>query len=115
MKPLEQVLADAREEAQVLRGNRAAFAVERVEQLLEDVAESAEEFITWLSEADAALRAGRSESWMRAQFPAMQRDGNARLQVKARQYRMCAVPRRANVNAVAARAREAARAEKKSA
>jgi hypothetical protein len=39
---LEQVLADAREEAAVLESNRAAFSVDRVRQLLAAVSESAE-------------------------------------------------------------------------
>jgi hypothetical protein len=115
MKPLEQVLADAREEAQVLRANRASFSVERVEQLLDAISESAEDFITWLSEGDAAIRRGVTVQTMASYFTAMLRDGNARLSGRQRQYRQSAVPRRANTAAAAARAREAARQEKRSA
>lgn len=115
MRPLEQILADGFAEADVLDRNGASFSVERVRQLLRDIRESAEPYITWLNERDAAIRAGRSEEWMRAQFPAMQRDDNAKLSGRARQYRQCAVPQRAQTAAAAARAREAARMEKRSA
>lgn len=112
MKPLEQVIADAREEAAVLDANRAGFAVARVRELLEEIASSAEEFITWLSEGDAAMRAGVKPITMAGRFPAMQRDGNARLSGRARQYRQCAVPQRAQTVAVAARAKALAQRDR---
>jgi len=113
MRALEQVVADARGEAAVLRSNRASFSVDRVEQILDDVALAAEPYITWLSENDAAMRRGVTPPTMAGYFAAMLRDGNARLSGRARQYRMCAVPQRAQTVAVAARARAIARQEKK--
>lgn len=109
-KPLETVLADAFAEADVLDRNGASFAVERVRAMLNDVREAAEGYITWLSEADAAIRRGVSRQTMASYYPAMERDGNARLNGKERQYRQCAIPRRADTEAAAARARAAARA-----
>ncbi len=106
---LETVLADARGEAAVLKGNRAAFSVDRIERLLSDVQSAAEDWLTWLSEKDAAVRCGFSVDWLRGRFEALRRDGHARLAGRARQYRACAIPRRANVVTAAARGREAAR------
>lgn len=112
-KPLETVLADAFAEADVLDRNGAAFAVERVRAMLAEVKGAAEDYITWLSEADAAIRRGVSRQTMASYYPAMERDGNARAAGKERQYRQCAVPRRADTQAAATRARAAARQVKK--
>lgn len=109
MTDLSQVLADAREEATILAANGAAFSVERVRQLLADVEGAAEEWLTWLSEGDAAIRTGYSLAWLRARFEAWQRDGHARLVGRARQYRACVLPRRANTADAAERGRLAAR------
>lgn len=106
---LEQVLADAREEAAVLRSNGAGFSVERVERLLAAVQESAEEWLTWLSEKDASIRCGFSETWLRGRFEMWRRDGHARLKGRARQYRACSIPRRADVVSASNRGRAAAR------
>jgi hypothetical protein len=111
--PLETVLADAREEAQTLRRNRAAFSVDRVEAILADVATAAEEWLLWLSETNAAIQCGYSSAWLRARFPAWEREGHARLAGRGvRQYRACVIPHRANVETAAARGQAAARALK---
>ena len=107
---LAEVLADLRGEAAVLRKNRATFSVDRVEEFCDRVTAAAEDYLTWLSEKDAAIRSGHSEDWLRGRFEALRRDGHARLAGRARQYRACAIPRRADVINAAARGREAARA-----
>lgn len=112
---LAQVIADVRGEAAVLESNRAGFSVERVREILADVAGAAEEWLTWLSETDATVRCGYSAVWLRARFPVWQREGHARLAGRARQYRACIVPRRANTASAAARGRAAAQAARKSA
>lgn len=108
-RTLEQVIADARGEAAVLRANRASFSVERVEELLADVVAGAEEWLTFLSESDAAIRCGYSAGWLRQRFEGWRREGHARMNGQHRQYRQCIVPRRANTVHAAARGREAAR------
>lgn len=112
-RALETVLADAFDEAHTLERNRAAFSVDRVREILHAVKDAAEPFTTWLSERDASIRRGKSEAWMRQQFAAMERDGNARLSGRSRQYRQCAVPQRAQTAAMEQRGREAARALKR--
>lgn len=109
MTDLAQVLADAREELTILEANHAPMAPARVRQLLADVEGAAEEWLTWLSEGDAMTRTGYSVAWLRARFDGWQRDGHARLAGRARQYRACVLPRRANTADAAARGREAAR------
>lgn len=107
---LSQVIADAHEEAAVLERNGAAFSVERVREILRGIGKASEEYTTWLSEGDAVMRSGYSVDWLRGRFEQWKRDGNARLVGRARQYRQCTIPRRANTITAAARGREAARA-----
>jgi hypothetical protein len=114
-KELETVLADAFAEADIVARSNSSISLDRFRAILADVRTAAEPYTTWLSETDAAIRRGVTPATMASYFPAMERDENARLVGRQRQYRQCAVPRRANTEAAAARARAAARQEKKSA
>lgn len=107
---LEQVIADVRGEAAVLRKNRAAFSVDRIELLCEQIEAATEEWRVFLSEKDAAIRCGYGDGWLRARFETWRREGHARMVGRARQYRACVVPRRANTVSAAARGRDAAKA-----
>lgn len=93
-RDLSQILADLRGDAAVLdRAGQPGIAA-RYRELADDIAASAEPWLTWLSEVDAMLRSGRSREWLRARFPDLERDGNGRLtQAGERQYRECAIPR----------------------
>lgn len=113
-KDLAQVIADWRGDAAVLRRRGDARVAEALERCAEDAAAAAEEWLLWLSEGEAAMRAGHSEEWMRGRFEQMRREGHAKLIRRGvRQYRACAVPRRANVVTASERGRTAARALKK--
>ena len=107
---LETALADIRSEANTLDRNKATFSVDRVRLFADTIERAAEEFLTWLSEGDAAMRAGKSEDTIRARYEVLARDGHARTRNGKRQYRACAIPRRAHVDVAAARGRDAARA-----
>lgn len=113
MKPLEQVLADARGELAVLRKHGQRDLADGIERVLDDVAQAAEPFTRWLSEGEAQLRANKSRQWMRKRFPAWERQGLARWNPHRpthRQYLVCVVPQDLNLDAVRAdAAREAAR------
>ena len=109
---LEQVIADARGELPVLERRNGSWGSKDIREFIDRVAAAAEEWLTWLSESDAAIRSGYSEVWLRGRFEQLRRDGHARVNGKHRQYRACAIPRRANVAAAANRGREAARAMK---
>lgn len=110
---LEQVIADARGELPVLDRRRGSWSAKDIEEFLARITTAAEEWLAWLSEGDASVRCGYSETWLRARFEIFRRDGHARLVGRARQYRACAIPRRTNIVTAAARGREAARALKK--
>ena len=107
---LEQVLADFREEAAVLK--RAGHPVQAagIDRLCDAVAEATEDYRTWLSESDARLQSGRSVEWLRGQFPRWLDLGLARLSGKKREYRAMIVPRRANASAAREAGRKAGRA-----
>ena len=98
MTDLSMVLAGWRNDAETLKRLGASPEIVRtLERCAREVAESAEEWLTWLSEGDAAIRAGHSVPWMRARFEQMRREGHARLTGRAtRVYRACAVPHKAN-------------------
>jgi len=110
IRDLETVLADVRAEADTLDRNDAPFSVDRVREFARDVEKAAEEWLTWLSEGDAAIRAGKSIDWVRARYELLHREGHAKQTGGKRQYRACFIPRRANIDTAAARGREAARA-----
>lgn len=103
---LEQVLADERGAAQVLRAKGDPRGADLIDGVVDRVRAAAEDFVTWLSEGDARLRSGRSMSWLRGRFAEWAESGHARMSAKnQREYRQVVVPRRANVSA----AREAGR------
>lgn len=108
---LEQVLADARGDAQVLRKRGHGRDAELIEKLCDEVSAAAEDYLRWLNEDEAMLRSGRSSAWLRGAFPEWERSGHARRDGKRRLYRQVVVPVRANVTAAAAAGRAAARAE----
>ena len=58
--PLEQVIADWRENAQVLRRTGHQHDGDLIDQLLDEVVSASEEFVTWLTEDAAMLRSGRA-------------------------------------------------------
>lgn len=111
-RPLEQVLADWREEAKIFRKRGVNRMAHVIEQLCADVAEAegVEEHLRWITEEAAMLRSGRSREWLRGQFPEWERLHHARRNGRRRTYRMLVIPARANIAAAAAAGREAAHA-----
>lgn len=109
MKSLEQVIADARGEAAVLRKQGHGAQADSIERVCGDVAEAAHEFITWLSEGEAQLRSGRSGEWLRRHFAEWEAAGHARKDRRQRFYRMLIVPRRPDLESAREAGRRAAR------
>ncbi len=95
-RALEQVLADWRGDAQVLRRQGYNREAEQIERFAMDVARAAEEYLRWLSESEALLRSGRSRSWLRLHFPEWELAGHGRREGGRRLYRMLVIPQRAN-------------------
>ena len=104
---LEQVLADEREQANILRLNGHGQDAALKERLLDRVAAAAEEYLTWLSEDDARLRSGKSAAWLRARFPLWETSGHARYHGRKRQYLMIVVPQRVHPSAAREQGRRA--------
>jgi hypothetical protein len=103
---LDTVLADAREDAAVLKRAGHAEQAAHLERFIERVAGETEEFRRWLSDADAALHSGLAIRTLRRRFAELLDAGNARYDEKGhRLYRMSALPRRANVAAARERGR----------
>jgi hypothetical protein len=94
---LEQVIADAREEAAILRRNGHAAQADTLLRFLDAVSISAEDYLTWLTEDEAHLRSGKSAKALRALFPALFAQGLAKLEGHRRRYRACAIPQRAHL------------------
>lgn len=111
---LEQVIADEREDLEILRRKGYERDAERIGKVLDRIAKAAQPFTDWLNEREAALRSARSVAWIREQFPALESQGLARWnpnRPSERQFLRCAIPQRANTSA----AREAgARGERPS-
>ncbi|MBA2683466.1 MAG: hypothetical protein H0U66_03115 [Gemmatimonadaceae bacterium] len=106
IEPLEQVLADMRGEAAVLRRHGDTRTADVLDGTVDRVKSAAEDFITWLSESDAHLRSGKAIPWLRSRYPEWSEAGHARLNARGqREYRLVVIPRRANISA----AREAGR------
>lgn len=109
IETLEQVLADERGELAVLRRNGLGTEADNRERILDRVARAAEDFLVWLSEDDAILRAGHQRAWFRRRFTEWAGQGHARLRRGQREYRRLLVPQRAHVSAAQEAAREEAR------
>ncbi len=108
---LEQLLADWRGDAQVLRRRGHDREADQLEWFADAVARAAEDYLRWLSEDEALLRSGRSRGWLRSQFPEWQRAGHARRDGRKRRkrwYRMLVIPQRANPLAARESGRRAA-------
>jgi hypothetical protein len=105
VEPLEQVLADWRGDAQVLRRHGDTRLAEQLERCADEAANAAEDYTRWLTEDDAQLRSGWSARRLRQHFAEWERQGHGRREGRRRLYRMVVIPPRANIIA----AREAGR------
>jgi hypothetical protein len=105
---LDQVIADARGQAAVLRTYGAGDVADALERLCEQVAEAAAPFLEYQNEQEAMLSSGRSQAWLRTRFPEWERRGLARMVRGRREYLKVVVPQDLNLDAVRADARRAA-------
>lgn len=104
---LEQVLADERGQAAVLRHNGHAHDADLIERVCDRVSAAAEEYLRFLSEADARLRTNKSVDWLRSRFPEWMEQGHAKKIGAVRYYRMVVLPPRANLSAAREEGRRA--------
>lgn len=106
---LEQVLADLRDEAQVLRKHKDARVADVIDDIVDRVKGAAEDYITWLEEDDAILRSAHQRRWFRQQYATWAAEGNAKTEAGRYYYRQIIVPQRANASAAYEAGRQAAR------
>jgi hypothetical protein len=104
VKP-EDVLADLRGEAAVLRRAGHVNQADRDLALAEKLVASMPEYFAWLTEEQAATYTGHNGDWLRARFTAWEARGLAKLEGRHRSYRRCILEHRGNAEA----AREAGR------
>lgn len=96
-RDLDQIIADRRDEASLLRRRGATPVADTIDEILDQVAAATEDFRRFLSEADATLRSGKSTRWLRSRFVEWSAQGNARIRNGRREYRMLVVPQRAHL------------------
>lgn len=108
---LEQVLADWRERAQILRASGYVAHADSLTAFADDVAAATEDYRTFVNETDARLISGKSVEWLRGRFGEWLALDNARLVGRKREYRMIVLPRRADLAAARAAGQRAARGE----
>ncbi len=106
---LEQVLADWRGDAAVVRKHGDKHTADVIERLCDAVARAAEDFLVWLGEDDAILRSGHTRAWLRGRFAQWESQGHAKHVNRRRYYRQLVVPRRIDLDAARDDARRTAR------
>ena len=100
MPDLNEILTDARGDAQRLRILGGREFADYLTDLCDKIAEATEDYRTFLSEKEAMLQSARSKSYFRQRYPEWESEGNARKNAKGeREYRQIIVPRRANISA----------------
>jgi hypothetical protein len=105
---LDQVIADARGQAAVLRTYGAEPVADALERLCDRFAEASAPFREFMNEQEAMLASGKSQKWLRDRFPEWERRNLARMVRGRREYLKVVVPQDLNLDAVRADARRAA-------
>lgn len=102
---LEDVLANQRGEAAVLRARGLTARADDIERVCDEIASALPHYLSWLSESEAALWSGQSRAWLRDRRDGWGERGDARKQGRGWFYRASALPRRADLVGAAVRAR----------
>jgi hypothetical protein len=98
--PLRQIIADLREEADVLKRARQSEEAQYREDLARRLANAGEDLWTFIDEAAAMLKSGLEARTLRARFRWLKECGLARYGVRRqRQYLAVAIPQRADTTA----------------
>jgi hypothetical protein len=101
---LEDVLANEREDAAVLRARGLADRAADIERVCDRVSEALAHYLKWLSETEASLWSDHGAAWLRERFDGMASRGDAKRIGRHRLYRASALPQAANASDVAKRA-----------
>jgi hypothetical protein len=101
-KQPEQVIADWRGHAQVLRARGHTRDADLLEQCAAEIDGSLGGFLKWMAEPDARLKSGRSKDYFRDHFAEWSVLGLAEMRGRTRYYRNVIVPQRAHASAAKA-------------
>lgn len=104
---LEQILADERGDAAILRRNGHGHDADLIERVCDRVSAAAEEYLRFLAEPDAKLRTNRSQDYLRSRYSEWEAQGHAYKKGTMRYYRMLVLPPRANLSAAREEGRRA--------
>ena len=105
---LNQVIANERGNAAVLRAKGHGHDADLIEGVLDVVARVTLDYRTFVSEADAALRSGKTAESFRKRFTGWLELGLAELRGRRRMYSLAVVPRRADLEEARVAAEQAA-------
>ena len=106
---VEEVMADAREEAMTLARYGHKDGAAGIEAILDKLSEPLREYLTWHDERGAALLSGKPKSYFHTRFREWERRGLARcLKRGHREYREVVIPKMMDLDDVQADAERAA-------
>lgn len=106
---LEEVLADFRDQANVLRFNGHVTQAASIDAVCDGVAKVMEDYLMVLTEEEAMSRSGKGLEFLRTRFPQWEAAGLAFRDGRRRRYRALIVPARPNLDLARAEARRDAR------
>lgn len=86
MRP-DQVLANWRESAAILRAHGHVMQADSLTRFADEIADSLRDYLFWLSEAEACLRSGKRASWFRARWTDWASQDMAEKRGRVRYYR----------------------------
>ena len=98
----EQVLANWRERAQVLRANGHKAQGDSLDAFADELRASLADYLTWLSESEAVLRSGWTVRRLRGRFAEWAEQDMAERRGRVRWYRQVILPKRPNLEAARA-------------
>ncbi len=93
-KTIEQVLADFAEDAAVLERTGHPNLAKNITRVIDGVRSALPDYLAWLSESEAQLRANKGVDYFRTRFAEWEERGLAKLVGRRRFYRGVVVPQR---------------------
>jgi hypothetical protein len=90
---IEEQLATYYEDANVLHRLGHTKEATTLRRIADEVTTALGDYLTWLSETEAALWSGKSERWLRERFDGWLVMGHARKGGRHRQYRAAILPK----------------------
>jgi hypothetical protein len=99
---IEDVLDVYQQEAAILARRGHVNEAHLITSICQDITAALDDYLTWLSEANAQLRSGHGIAWLRDKFSDWEAAGHARMRSGKREYRQIIVPQRRHTEDAAA-------------